>query len=56
MENADEVIARAPLPTAKTLRARRNIFVQFLRFVSINFKMIKMIRKGHHPMEKTKKP
>ncbi len=54
MYNADEVISHAPLPTEKTLRARRNIFIQLWRFIAINFKMIKMIRKGHHPMEKKK--
>ena len=52
MENADEIIARAPLPTDATLRARRNPFRQFFRFIAINIKMIRMIRKGHHPMEK----
>lgn len=52
MEDPQESIARAPLPTEKTLRQRRNIFIQFLRFCAINVKMIKMIRKGHHPMEK----
>jgi len=55
VENADEVIAQAPLPTGKTLRARKNVFLQCFRFISINVKMIKMIRKGHHPMEKTKR-
>lgn len=54
MENPDESIARAPLPTEPTLRARRNLFLQFFRFIAINVKMIKMIRKGHHPMERKK--
>ena len=52
MENPNEAIARAPLPTTKTLRQRKNILLQFMRFIAINLKMIKMIRKGHHPMEK----
>ncbi|MEI6648457.1 MAG: hypothetical protein WCO08_02325 [Actinomycetes bacterium] len=52
MESADEVIARAPLPTAKTLHQRKSLPLQFIRFISINLKMIRMIRKGHHPMEK----
>lgn len=29
-----------------------NGFLQFIRFAAINLKMIKMIRKGHNPMEK----
>jgi hypothetical protein len=52
VENPNESIARAPLPTAKTLKQRSNVLMQLMRFCSINFKMIKMIRKGHHPMEK----
>jgi len=48
MENADEVIARAPLPTAKTLKARKNVLIQLWRFVAINFRMVKMIFKGEH--------
>lgn len=52
MENPNESIARAPLPTEKTLKQRNNLFIQFMRFCSINVRMIKMIRKGHHPMEK----
>lgn len=52
MENPQESIARAPLPTEKTLRQRNNLFIQLFRFCSINMKMIKMIRKGHHPLEK----
>ena len=51
MENPNESIARAPLPTEKTLKQRKNIVIQFVRFCVINLKMIKMIRKGHHPME-----
>ncbi len=52
MENPNEAIAQAPLPTEKTLRFRRNPLIQFWRFTAINIKMIKMIRKGHHPMER----
>jgi hypothetical protein len=47
MGYADESIASAPMPTEKTLRARRNLAFQFWRFIMINLKMIKMIRKGH---------
>ena len=52
IDNPNESISRAPLPTEKTLKQRRNLFLQLLRFCAINLKMIKMIRKGHHPMEK----
>jgi hypothetical protein len=51
MENPNEAIAHAPLPTEKTLRFRKNLLIQFWRFVVINFKMIKMIRKGNHSIE-----
>jgi hypothetical protein len=46
-----EDINRAPLPTEATLRQRKNLFLQLFRFAALNIKMIKMIRKGHHPME-----
>jgi len=52
MENPNESIAHAPLPTPKTLKQRKNILIQMTRFIGINLKMVKMIRKGHHPMEK----
>ena len=52
MENSNESIARAPLPTEKTLKRRNSLSIQAIRFVAINLKMIKMIRKGHHPLEK----
>ena len=52
MENPNESIARAPLPTEKTLKQRQNLFIQFMRFCVINLKMIKMIRKGHYPMQR----
>jgi hypothetical protein len=54
MENANESIANAPLPTEKTLRFRRNVLIQLWRFAVINLKMVNMIRKGHHPMESKK--
>jgi hypothetical protein len=54
MENGNESIARAPLPTAKTLKQRQNLFMQSMRFLAINIKMIRMIRKGHHPLERKK--
>jgi hypothetical protein len=52
MENPSDSIAHAPLPTEKTLRFRKNLLIQLWRFAALNLKMINMIRKGHHPMEK----
>jgi len=52
MENPNESIARAPLQTEQTLKQRKNLFIQLMRFCAINLKMVKMIRKGHHPMER----
>lgn len=51
MNDPMEDINRAPLPTEKTLKMRSRIFFQLFRFAAINLKMIRMIRKGHHPME-----
>lgn len=48
MDNEDDVIAKAPLPTEKTLRARKNLLIQLWRFIAINFRMVKMIFKGNH--------
>ncbi len=45
MDDTDATIASAPLSTAKTLRARKNLVIQFGRFVAINMKMVKIIRK-----------
>ncbi len=53
MDQADATIATAPLPTAKTLRARVSLPVQAWRFVAINLRMIKIIRKGHHGSKTT---
>lgn len=38
----------APLPTAKTLRQRKNLVIQAYRFIAINLKMVGIILKGHH--------
>ena len=45
MDSTDSDIASAPLPTEKTLRARKNLLVQSGRFLAINAKMLKIIRK-----------
>jgi hypothetical protein len=47
MHDTDADIASAPLPTANTLRARKSLFIQFGRFLAINTKMLKIIRKEH---------
>ena len=44
---ADEAIASAPLPTPRTLKRRRNIPLQLLRFAVINLKMMRVIARGH---------
>ena len=48
MDHTADDIASAPLPTAETLRARSNLLVQIERFLVINLKMAKIIRKEHH--------
>lgn len=38
----------APRPSARTLRRRTSLPLQSLRFVAINLRMVKMIRRSHH--------
>lgn len=45
MDETDASIARAPLPTPKTLRARKSLLLQFGRFLAINLKMLRIIQK-----------
>ncbi len=45
MDDTEANIASAPLPTAKTLQARKNLGIQLGRFLVINMKMLKIIRK-----------
>lgn len=47
MDTTQSDIESAPLPTAKTLRARQSLVVQVGRFIAINLKMAKIIRKEH---------
>jgi hypothetical protein len=49
MDNTDASIKSAPLPTAKTLKARQSLLVQIGRFTAINFKMFKIIRMERQP-------
>lgn len=47
MSDVDRGIAEAPLPTAGTLRRRRSLSYQALRFVAFNFRMMKMVTRAH---------
>ncbi len=40
-------IAEAPLPTQATLKRRKNLFWQFLRFIAHNVRIMRMVIKGH---------
>lgn len=47
MDNTNERIAHAPLPTARELRRRRSVFGQFFRFMRINWTMWRLAQKSH---------
>jgi hypothetical protein len=47
IDTADDRIAAAPLPTARTLRRRGSIPLQLWRFGKINLRMLRMVRKAH---------
>jgi hypothetical protein len=47
MDSTAESIASAPLPTKRTLRMRRNVPFQLLRFAAINLRMAGVIFRGH---------
>ena len=36
-----------PLPTARTVRARTSLFKQTMRFLALNLRLLRMVRKGH---------
>jgi hypothetical protein len=40
-------LSGAPLPTAKTLKRRRNLAFQLTRFVSFNSRIMRMVIRGH---------
>ncbi len=42
-----EIIAASPLPTKATLKHRRNVLYQLIRFAAINLKMIRVIGASH---------
>ncbi len=48
MDNTNERIAMAPLPTPAELRRRRNPFGQFFRFMRINWTRWRLARASHH--------
>lgn len=41
-------LSKAPLPTEKTLKARKNLFLQFFKFVAFSATIMRMVIKGHH--------
>lgn len=41
-------IATAPLPTPQTLKMRKNLPYQFVRYASQNLRIMRMVIKGHH--------
>ena len=40
-------LTKAPLPTARTLRQRQSILLQFTRFVLFDLRIMRMVAKGH---------
>lgn len=48
MSDVDRSIAEAPLPTLRTIRMRKNVPFQLLRFVTFNIRMLKMVTRAHH--------
>jgi len=40
-------IRTAPLPTKRTLRRRRNVVIQLMRFASLNTRMAYIALRGH---------
>ena len=41
-------LSRAPLPTESTLRKRRSLPLQAVRFAAFNVRIMRMVLKGHH--------
>lgn len=48
VDSTAEAIANAPLPTPRTLRSRKSIPKQLVRFCAFNARMLRMVAKGHH--------
>jgi len=47
MDNVNDRIAQAPLPSTRALRKRQSLPYQTGRFVALNLRMIRMVAKGH---------
>jgi len=47
MLDTDPSISAAPLPTRRTLRRRRNVLIQLVRFASLNSRMAYIALRGH---------
>lgn len=47
MDDTNQRISRALLPTSKELRRRRNVFVQFGYFVRTSWAMWRLARRAH---------
>jgi hypothetical protein len=43
-----ETFSDAPVPSESELKSRKNLPIQFGRFIALNFKMLGMVRKGPH--------
>ncbi len=41
-------LSRSPLPTKRTLDRRRNVALQFIRFVRFDLRIMRMVSKAHH--------
>jgi hypothetical protein len=41
-------LSKAPLPTGKTLKMRQSVPFQFIRFLSFNGRIMRMVIKGHN--------
>ena len=41
-------LSKAPLPTEKTLKARKSLPFQATRFAAFNVRIMRMVLKGHH--------
>ncbi|WP_296666319.1 hypothetical protein [Demequina sp.] len=47
MDTTNARISNAPLPTSGELRRRRNVVVQFFRFVGTSWTMWRLARRHH---------
>ena len=47
MDDTQRRIDAAPLPGVRELRRRRNLILQFLRFVRLNWTMYRLARHHH---------